>query len=63
MAYIFKEKITYSDYKLFLKNYDYLSFMQEHLWAKAKNYHNYRTYYCSYFDLSNYFTNNFNIRY
>lgn len=42
MAYIFKEKITYSDYKLFLKNYDYLSFMQEHLWAKTKNYHNYR---------------------
>lgn len=42
MAYVFKEKITYSDYKIFLRKYNYLSFMQEILWAKAKNYNDYR---------------------
>ncbi len=41
MGYIFKEKITYSQYDKFIKNYSYLSFMQENNWAKTKEYKNY----------------------
>ena len=37
MSYVFKEKITYKEYINFLKKQNYLSFMQEDLWAKAKN--------------------------
>lgn len=37
MAYIFKEKIKYSEYIEFIKNYSFLSFMQEDNWAKTKN--------------------------
>ena len=41
MGYIFKEKIAYKEYVDFIKNCDYLSFMQENLWAKTKEYKNY----------------------
>lgn len=37
MGYVFKERIKYSEYTQFLKNYSFLSFMQEDNWAKAKN--------------------------
>lgn len=37
MAYIFKERITYSQYNKFLKKHSYVSFMQEDNWAKAKD--------------------------
>lgn len=37
MAYVFKEKIKYSEYIEFIKNYSFLSFMQEDNWAKTKN--------------------------
>ncbi len=37
MAYLFKEKIKYSEYTEFINNYSFLSFMQEDNWAKAKN--------------------------
>ncbi len=41
MGYIFKEKITFNEYNEFIKNYNYLPFMQENNWAKAKEYANY----------------------
>lgn len=41
MEYIFKEKITYSEYDNFLKNYNYLSFMQEEKWARTTECENY----------------------
>ena len=41
MEYVFKEKITYKEYIDFIKSYDYLSYTQEELWAKAKEIKNY----------------------
>lgn len=41
MGYVFKEKITYSQYEKFIRNYPYLSYMQENLWSKTKEYKNY----------------------
>ena len=41
MEYMFKEKITYKEYINFIKNYDYLSYTQEELWAKVKDIKNY----------------------
>ena len=41
MEYVFKEKITYKEYLNFIKNYDYLSYTQEELWAKSKEIKNY----------------------
>lgn len=37
MGYVFKERIKYSEYIKFIKDYSFLSFMQEDNWAKAKN--------------------------
>lgn len=42
MSYTFKEKITYDEYLKFIKEQKYLSFMQEDLWAKAKNISNHK---------------------
>lgn len=36
MVYEFKEKITYKEYLEFVKNYNYLSYIQEDEWAKVK---------------------------
>ena len=42
MSYIFKEKIKYEQYSNFLKQQKFLSFMQEEIWAKAKNIDNHK---------------------
>lgn len=37
MGYVFKERIKYSEYIKFIKDYSFLSFMQEDNWVKTKN--------------------------